>query len=58
MVEQGWLGIEVPEADVGSVSVASRSLVMSEELGSVHAAPVAFCPDGARDRRVRAGRRR
>jgi alkylation response protein AidB-like acyl-CoA dehydrogenase len=41
MVEQGWLAIEVPEADGGIGLTGVEVAVLAEELGA-HAAPVPF----------------
>jgi alkylation response protein AidB-like acyl-CoA dehydrogenase len=43
MVEQGWLGVEVAEADGGLGLGAVEVAVLVEELGQ-HAAPVPFVP--------------
>ena len=43
MVEQGWLGIEVPEAEGGIGLGAVEVAVLAEELGA-HAAPAPFVP--------------
>ena len=43
MVEQGWLGIEVPEADGGIGLGAVEVAVLAEALGA-HAAPAPFVP--------------
>jgi alkylation response protein AidB-like acyl-CoA dehydrogenase len=43
MVEQGWLGIEVPEAAGGVGLGAVEAAVLADELGS-HAAPAPFVP--------------
>jgi alkylation response protein AidB-like acyl-CoA dehydrogenase len=43
MVEQGWLGIEVPEADGGVGLGAVESAILAEALGA-HAAPAPFVP--------------
>ncbi len=43
MVEQGWLGVELPEADGGLGLGAVEVAVLVEELGR-HAAPAPFVP--------------
>ena len=43
MVEQGWIGIEVPEAEGGVGLGAVEVAILAEELGA-HAAPAPFVP--------------
>ena len=43
MVEQGWIGIEVPEADGGVGLGAVEVAILAEGLGA-HAAPAPFVP--------------
>jgi alkylation response protein AidB-like acyl-CoA dehydrogenase len=43
MVEQGWLGIEIPEADGGIGLGAVEVAILAEALGA-HAAPAPFVP--------------
>ena len=63
MVEQGWIGIEVPEAEGGVGLGAVEVAILAEELGA-HAAPAPFVPTvlaldafraGGRDRVGRIG---